>query len=127
MGGLLILTPAEKRRIQWRRVAAFSITQHQGAVMATKAAYESKLQAQLKQWDAKLDELSAKAQKATAEARIKYENDLESLKSKRAAALRMLEDLGKRSESAWEDMKDGVERAWDEMGKAIEHIAARFK
>lgn len=95
--------------------------------MASKEAYRKKLEAQLKEWDAKLDVLSAKAQKATADARINYENELESLKSKRAAAFRMLEDMGERGENAWEDMKDGVEKVWDEMSKAIEKVAARFK
>jgi hypothetical protein len=95
--------------------------------MATKEAYQKKLEAQLKEWDAKLDVLSAKVQKATADARINYENELESMKSKRAAAHKMLEDLGTRSENAWEDMKDGVEKVWDELGKAIEKVTARFK
>ena len=95
--------------------------------MATKEAYQKKLEAQLKEWDAQLALLSAKAKKATADARINYENELESLKSKRAAANKTLEELGKRSENAWEDMKDGAERVWDEMSKAIEKVAARFK
>ena len=95
--------------------------------MATKEAYQQKLAAQLKEWDAKLDQLSAKAQKATAEARIKYENELEVLKGKLAAAHKKFEELGKRSENAWEDMKGGVENVWDEMNKAIEKLAARFK
>jgi len=95
--------------------------------MATKEAYQKKLAAQLKEWDAKLDLWSAKAQKATADARISYENELESLKSKRAAAHKTLEELGKRSENAWEDMKEGVEKVWDEMSRAIEKVAARFK
>lgn len=95
--------------------------------MATKEAYRQKLQAQLKEWDAKLDQLSAKAQKATADARISYENELESLKSKRAAAQNTLEELGRRGEHAWEDMKDGAEKVWDEMSKAMEKVAARFK
>jgi hypothetical protein len=95
--------------------------------MATKEAYQKKLQAQLNEWDAKLDQLSAKAQNATADARISYENQLEGLKSKRAAAHKTLEELGKRSENAWEDMKDGAEKVWDEMSKAIENVAARFK
>jgi hypothetical protein len=98
-----------------------------GLIMATRAAYQQKLEAQLKEWDAKLDQLNAKAQKATADARIKYENELESLKGKRAEAHKMLVELGKRGENAWEDMKDGAERVWDEMGKAMEKIAARFK
>jgi ElaB/YqjD/DUF883 family membrane-anchored ribosome-binding protein len=95
--------------------------------MATKEAYQQKLQAQLKEWDAKLDQLIAKGQKATADARINYENDLESLKSKRAQAHQMLEEMGKRSETAWEDLKDGVEKAWDEMRKTMEKVSARFK
>jgi len=95
--------------------------------MATKEAYQKKLEAQLRQWDAELALLNAKANKATADARINYENELESLKSKRAAAHETLEELRKRSENAWEDMKDGAEKAWDEMGKAIEKVAARFK
>ncbi|MBE0594451.1 MAG: coiled coil domain-containing protein [Gemmatimonadales bacterium] len=95
--------------------------------MATKEAYRKKLEAQLAQWDAKLDLWSANARKTTADARINYENELESLKGKRAAAQKKLEELGKRSENAWEDMKDGVEKAWDEMGKAMDRVAARFK
>ncbi|EEG09607.1 sll1863 family stress response protein [Pseudogulbenkiania ferrooxidans] len=95
--------------------------------MATKEAYRKKLEAQLKEWDAKLAVLSAKAKKATADARINYENELESLKSKRAAAYNMLEEMGERGENTWEDMKDGVEKVWDEMSKAIEKVAARFK
>ena len=74
-----------------------------------------------------LDQLSAKAQKATAEARIKYENELESLKGRRAAAHGKFEELGKRSENAWEDMKGRMEKVGDEMNQAIEKLAARFK
>jgi len=95
--------------------------------MATKEADQRKLEAQLKEWDAKLDLFSAKAQKATADAQIKYENELESLKSKRAAARQTFEAPGKRSENACKDMKDGVEKVWDEMSRAIEKAAARFK
>jgi protoporphyrinogen oxidase len=95
--------------------------------MATKEAYQKKWEAQLKIWDAKLDQLSAKAQKATAEARINYENDLEDLKRKRAAAHKTLAALGKRGESAWEEMKDGAEKVWDDMTSAMERVAARFK
>ena len=94
--------------------------------MATRAAYASKLEAELKIWDAKIAVWSAKADKATAMARIHYENELDSLRSKRAVARNTLENLGKRSDDAWEDMKEGVERVWSEMGKAMKKGAARF-
>lgn len=95
--------------------------------MATKAAYQKKLEAQLREWDAKLDQIGAKARVAAADARIGYENELESLNSKRAAAQKTVEELGKRGENAWEDLKDGAEKVWDEMGKATEKVVARFK
>jgi hypothetical protein len=95
--------------------------------MSTKEAYRKKLEAQLKQWDEKVDVLTAKAQKASAEARIKYKNELENLKAKRATLQRTLEELGTRSEHAWEDVKNGAEETWAAMSKALERISSRFK
>ena len=95
--------------------------------MATKEAYQKKFEAQLKEWDARLDLLKAKAQKASADVRIKHEDELESLKAKREAAHKMLEELGKRKEGAWEDIKDVAEKVWDEMSKAMETVAGYFK
>ncbi len=95
--------------------------------MATKEAYQKKLQAQLDEWDARLDLLSAQAQKVAADARINYEDELVSLRSRRAEAHKALAELGKRGENAWEDMKDGVDKAWDAMSQAMERVAARFK
>ena len=95
--------------------------------MATKEAYRQKLEAQLAEWDARLDVLNAQARKASAEARIDYENELQGLKRQRERARETLAELGRRSETAWEDVKVGAERAWDEMGKALDKVAARFK
>jgi hypothetical protein len=95
--------------------------------MAAKEAYQRMLEAQLSEWDAKLAQLRARAEMASADARISYDNDLESPKRKQAAARNTLQELGKRSENAWEDMKDGLENSWSEMSKAMEHVAARFK
>ncbi len=44
--------------------------------MASKQAYQQKLETQLSEWDARLDVLSAGAQNAKANARIGYENEL---------------------------------------------------
>lgn len=95
--------------------------------MASKQEYQQKLEAQLKEWDAKLDVLAAKARKASADARIGYENELNALRARRAAAHDKLQELGRRGETAWEDMKGGMEKAWDEMRKALEKAADRLK
>ncbi len=95
--------------------------------MATKQAYQQKLQAQLNEWDAKLDVLTAQSQKVSADLRITYENELAQLKAQRTGARKSLDELAQRGETAWEDMKAGTEKAWAEMGKTMETIASRFK
>jgi chromosome segregation ATPase len=95
--------------------------------MATKEAYRQKLEAQLAEWDARLEVLNARARKASADARIDYENELQGLKRQRERARDTLAELGRRSENAWEDVKTGAERAWDDMASALDKVAARFK
>ena len=95
--------------------------------MATKEAYQQKFAAQLREWDARVDALNASVKVASADARIKYENELESLRSQRAAVQGMLSELGRRSENAWADVKLGAEKAWAEMNKSMEQVAAHFK
>ena len=82
--------------------------------MATRAAYASRLEAQLKVWDATIAMWSAKADKATAMARIHYENELDSLRSKRAVAHNTLENLGKRSDDP-EDLVNATIVAGDNL------------
>ena len=79
--------------------------------MASKEAYQQKLEAQIKEWDVKLEQLRAKAQMASAELRIKYENELEDLARQRKSMQKMFEEIGQHSEAAWQDVKDGAEKA----------------
>ena len=95
--------------------------------MATREAYQQKFAAQLKEWDAKVDQLSAQVKVASADSRIKYENELEALRTQRAAVQTHLAALGTRSEHAWEDLKQGAEKTWAEMNKTMESIAAHFR
>lgn len=95
--------------------------------MTEKQAFQQKLEVQIKEWDAKLEELKSKAQEAKAEIRADYEKQLETLASKRDLARAKVLELRQRTEDAWEDLKGGTENAWDEMRKALDHIASRFK
>ncbi len=93
----------------------------------SKQAYQEKLEAQLAEWDAKLGLIIAKAKNLKADARIEYERQYTALQQKRQEALVKLEDLYKRGEDAWEDLKEGTEKAWGEFGMAMESFISRFK
>lgn len=95
--------------------------------MSKKDAYRKKLESQLDEWDAKIDVLKAKANKAEASAKVEYHETLEDLKKKRSKARDKLQELRNASEDAWEDIKGGVETSWTELGAAVKAAVSHFK
>ena len=95
--------------------------------MDIKQAYQEKMAAQLKEWQSKIDELKARAEKLEAEQKIKYYEQIESLRIKQQHAYDKLEQMHDASESAWEELKAGVELAWQDLKQAVEHARERFK
>ncbi|HZR46503.1 MAG TPA: hypothetical protein VFA47_07360 [Candidatus Manganitrophaceae bacterium] len=95
--------------------------------MDKKIAYQEKMDAQLREWSAKIDQLKAKADKAKAEAKIEYYDQIEALKAKQKVVQAELQKLKASGEEAWEKVRTGVENAWGEMKSAVEGVAARLK
>ena len=95
--------------------------------MSLKDAYLEKMETQLREWGAKMDELKAKADKAEAGAKIEYMKQLDVFKAKRDAAQTQLGEVRAAGEEAWESLKTGVEGAWSELKAAIEGAATKFK
>lgn len=94
--------------------------------MGAKKAYQEKMEAQLKEWQAKIDVLKAKADKAQADKRAKYYEQIESLNSKKKAASNKLKELQQAGEEAWDDVKDGMEKAWQELKTSVEEAGKKF-
>lgn len=95
--------------------------------MGMKETYQAKMEAQLKEWQAKIDVLKAKAEKAEADAKIRYNEEIESLQAKQHHMAQKLDELRSSSESAWEDVKAGVEMAWKDLKHGVEHAMEKFK
>jgi hypothetical protein len=81
-----------------------------------------KMETQLKQWGAKLDELVAKAEEAGAEAKIDYRKRIDDLKSKHQEVQSKLAELRAAGGEKWEILKHGVESAWKELEVAIKKM-----
>jgi len=94
--------------------------------MNSKQAYQEKLDAQMREWNAKFEELKAKADQAKAEAKIEYYERIEELRSKQEVALRKLQEFGDSGEQAWEDLKPGLEHAWNDLKTSVEKAISRF-
>lgn len=83
--------------------------------MSTKDAYKQKIEAQLELVQANLEVLKAKAKNATADIRISYSKEIESLESNYAKVQLKLGELGQVSEGAWEHLKRDIENSWDSL------------
>lgn len=95
--------------------------------MEKKETYQEKMAAQLKEWNAMLEELKAKAQRASAGAKIQYQEQIELLRAKYDAAQAKLQELRTAGESAWEHLTVGMENAWKELKSAWDTAVAKLK
>ncbi|MEJ2032335.1 MAG: coiled coil domain-containing protein [Deltaproteobacteria bacterium] len=92
-----------------------------------RKAFEEKLDAQLKEWNAQIALLKAKANTAKAEAKVEYYAKIEALQHKRDSAKAKLQELKDAGDEAWEDLKAGAEKAWAEVKAAFHDAASKFK
>ena len=92
-----------------------------------RKAYEEKLDAQLKKWNAQIALLKARAGKAKAEAKIEYYKTIEALQHREEEARAKLHELKTAGDEAWEDLKIGAEKAWTEVKAAFHSAALKFK
>jgi seryl-tRNA synthetase len=90
-------------------------------------AYLEKLKARMDQWSAEIDLLSAKADQAKAETRIKYLKQLEDLRARRAEVQDRIARMEQAGESAWEDLKEGLENSWSILKTSLSRAKSEFE
>ncbi|MCK9472340.1 hypothetical protein [Sulfurimonas sp.] len=83
--------------------------------MSTKDAYKQKIEAELELVKAHLDVLKAKAKSATADMRISYSKEIETIENNYAIVQLKLSELGKAGEGAWEHLKKDIENSWNSL------------
>jgi uncharacterized coiled-coil DUF342 family protein len=95
--------------------------------MSERDAYVAKMKAKLDEWNAEIQKFEARAGAASAEAKLKYEQQVAELKARRDEAARKLRELQDAGAGAWESLREGTEAAWSAMAKAFKDAAARFR
>jgi hypothetical protein len=95
-----------------------------------RKAVEEKLDAQLNEWNAQIDLLKAKADKAKTEAKIVYYNfynTIEDLQRRQKDMRAKLHELKTAGDGAWEDIKTGAEKAYGEVNSAFIDAISKLK
>ena len=95
--------------------------------MSMKDAYIQKIEAQLEEWKSEIDKIKAKADKADADAKLEYYEQIEKLRTKQQAAQEKFTQLKNAGEDAWEDLKAGLELAGVSLAEALKSASSRFK
>jgi multidrug resistance efflux pump len=92
-----------------------------------RKAFIDKLAARLKEWDAEVEKLEARAQKAKSGVRAEYNKQIQDLRGKKKAAQDKLEEVKKAGKDAWVELKSGTEAAFDELKHAFQTALSKFK
>lgn len=82
----------------------------------------ARLEAQLKLWGAKLDEVKAKASAAGQQAKAETSKQLDELKAKLEAARAKLDEAKAAGSSKWETFMSGVEQTWKDLEKTFTRL-----
>jgi uncharacterized coiled-coil DUF342 family protein len=92
----------------------------------TKEEFQTNLEAQLNELDAKIDKLREKGRDLKDEVKVKWDQKMTELDTKRDAARAKLDEVGRSSAEAWKDVQKGAQSAWDELGKAFRKASREF-
>ena len=95
--------------------------------METADADLGKMEAELRQWGTRLDNLLAMADLVGTAARIDYRQRLDDAKEKYDAAEAKLAELKAAGRGKWEIFRGGFENAWSELATAFTRLAHQSK
>ncbi len=92
-----------------------------------KENYQQKIQDQLDEWRADIDRLKERAKSATAETKLKYQENIDRLELKMEEGKSKLNELKESGSEAWDAVKDGADSIWDTMKATFAEVKEKLK
>jgi peptidoglycan hydrolase CwlO-like protein len=91
--------------------------------MDKQKMHVGKMEEQMNQWGAKLDDLVAKATEAEKKVKSDYHLRIDELKAKHSEMQSKLKDLKASEGGKWDDFKAGINKSWAELESAFKKLA----
>jgi multidrug resistance efflux pump len=95
--------------------------------MENREIYQGKMEAQFSEWGAEIDKFKTRADKAAADTRQGYYDEIETLHAKQASMQAKLQEMRTSSDEAWGDLKEGLDHSWHQVKDSFTKASARFK
>jgi DNA repair exonuclease SbcCD ATPase subunit len=89
--------------------------------------YQKQIEAQLKEYDQKLDELEVKARTVKQGTKALFNQKIDALREKQRTAHDELDKLSTATGKAWEDLKSGMDTAMEDLAKAYHDAVSHFE
>ncbi len=115
---------AENIKAQHKDTAAATATTNSAA--ENKAEFLASMEKKMKDLDAKIGELTQKAEGYKDDAKVQADQALATLREQREQVKDKFEEVKKASAEAWKEVKAGFASAMDELEKAFENVKSKF-
>jgi predicted nucleic acid-binding Zn-ribbon protein len=92
-----------------------------------KETYQQKIQEQLDEWRAEIDNLKQRAKDATAETKARYQEQIDRLELKLDEGKEKLKDLRESGSEAWDAVKEGADSIWDTMKATFAEVREKLR
>ena len=110
---------SKKTTEAWNTVRSYTVEKKDEAV-----AYGRKL---VRETDREIGTLERKAAKASGEAKAQFQSDMKELKAKRAEASKKLDQMGKATNAAWDEAKNGFADAYKDLRDSTDRAVKKLK
>ena len=120
------LTPKKVTSEDVRRDAGQAAETAAAYSWQTKEEFQKKLETRLKELDAEIARLREKGQDRKDDAKVRWDQKMKELETKRDAARAKLVEVRDSSAEAWKDMRKGAQSAWDDLDKAFRDASREF-
>ena len=93
----------------------------------TRDLYRQKYEAQLREWEAKVEEMRARSDKLDAQSRLDMKTYFDAADARCQTARSKLRDMADAAEDTWEELKGNAENTWNEFKAAVEGAYDAFR
>jgi hypothetical protein len=90
--------------------------------MSSRDPNIERMEAQIREWGARIESLEARAQSAGTHARVDYRRRVEDLKALGSDARARLDEFKSAGSETWDAFRSGLEGAWKEIEAALEEL-----
>lgn len=95
--------------------------------MPNRETFVEKLEAQMREWSTRFEDLKARVRKMKSARRAEYAKHIAALQARLDEGREKMRELRGTGEHAWEELREAVEKAWHEMSVALDRVVSRLR